>query len=328
MSDNINLSTSLVDLDNITPKVDISDFSADEIENMANLIMTTGGVVRPIILKRTGIESCEIVTGDFEYHATVKASEIDPEHSGMIRGFIITEEQEENIREQQKILKGLDSPITESPKNTIEIQDSQVDLTKMFNNLRLSLTKELNSQLDQKLQPITTKLDRLNTSSPTNTQSQINNIAEEKLENIESKVDQLLPKKLPEIEEIMNEQLKAIRQKITNLSKQEALSILVQTQTDLSRQIKAIERESNQLQRVNLLTVETEDEIKQAFKRVFNSTTGGTEAWKAIKYWRKPGKNLTWKNLEKSTKKGHQDKIQRFSDGIYKKLKEIGDIPD
>ncbi|NEQ41076.1 MAG: hypothetical protein F6K40_34635 [Okeania sp. SIO3I5] len=322
------LSTSLVDLDNVTSKVDISEFSPEEIDNMANLILTTGGIVKPIILKRTGIESCEIVTGDFEYHSTVKASEIDPEHSGMIRGFIITEEQEENIRKQQEILRGLDTPIAESPEVPIDVQESQIDLTKMFNNLRSSLTKELNSQLDQKLQPITTKLDRLNTSSPTNSQPQINNIAEEKLENIESKIDQLLPKKLPEIEDILNNQLEVIRQKITNLSKQEALSLLAKTQTALSRQIKAIDRESNQLQRVNLLTVETEAEIKQALKRVFNSTAGGTEAWKAIKYWRKPGKNLTWENLENSAKKGHQDKIQRFSDGIYKKLKEIGDIPD
>ncbi|MGD1715508.1 hypothetical protein [Dapis sp. BLCC M172] len=328
MSDNINLSTSLVDLDNITPKFDISEFSADEVENMANLILTTGGVVRPIILKRTGIESCEIVTGDFEYHATVKASEIDPEHSGMIRGFIITEEQEENIRNQQKILRGLDSPITESPEVPIDVEGSQVDLTKMFNNLRLSLTKELNSQLDKKLQPITRKLDRLNTSSPTNTQSQINNTAEEKLQNIETKIDQLLPKKLPEIEEILNEQLKVIRQKISNLSKQEALSILVQTQTALSRQIKAIDRESNQLQKVNLLTVETEDEIKQAFKRVFSSISGATKAWEAIKYWRKSGKKLTWENLENSSKTGHQDKIPNFSNGTYKKLRDIGDIPD
>ncbi|MGD1805718.1 hypothetical protein ACP6PL_09810 [Dapis sp. BLCC M126] len=177
---------------------------------------------------------------------------------------------------------------------------------------------------------MTTKLDQINTASPTYFQPQINNITEEKLQNIESKIDQLLPKKLPEIEEILNEELKAIRQKITNLYKQEALSLLAQTQTTLSRQIKVIDRESNQLQRVNLLTVETEDEIKQAFKRVFDSIAGSTKAWEAIKYWRKPGKKLTWENLEKSAKakKGDQNNIQGFSDGTYKKLKDIGDIPD
>ncbi len=313
------LSTSLVDLDNITPKVDISEFSADEIEKMAKLILTTGGVIRPIMLKRTGLESCEILAGDFEYYAIVKTSGIDPNHSGMIRGFILTEEQEENIRKQQEILRGL-----ESPEVHIDVPDSQVYLTKMFNNL----TKELNSQLDKKLQPITTKLERVNTLSPTSYQNQVNNITEEKLENIENKIDQLLPKKLPEIEEILNDQLKAIRQKITNLSKQEALSLLAKTQTALSRQIKAIDHESNQLQKVNLLTVETEDEIKQAFKRVFNRTNGGNEAWEAIKYWRKPGKNLILENLEKSSKTGHQDKIPNFSNGTYKKLRDIGDIPD
>ncbi|NES04361.1 MAG: hypothetical protein F6K22_16905 [Okeania sp. SIO2F4] len=323
MSNKINLSTSLVDLDNITAKVDISEFSGDEIEKMANLILTTGGVVRPIILKRTGIESCEIVTGNFEYHATVKASEIDPEHSGMIRGFIITEEQEENIIKQQEILRDLDTPLPESPEVPIDVQDSQVDLTKMFNNLTLNLTKELNSQLDQKLQPMTTKLNQLNPSSPTNSQPQINNIAEEKLQNIESKIDQLLPKKLPEIEEILNEQLKTIRQKITNLSKQEALSLLAQTQTGLSRQIKAIDRESNQLQRVNLLTVKTKEEIQQAFTREKVTTKMINATWEAIKLWKQSGESLTWENLKQQTKKGIG-----FGKTTYEKLRKIAEIPE
>ncbi|MGK7921475.1 MAG: hypothetical protein AB4080_15850 [Trichodesmium sp.] len=323
MSDNINLSTSLVDLDNITPKVDISEFSADQIENMANLILTTGGVVRPIILKKIGIESWEVVAGDFEYYATVKALEIDPDFSETIRAFTIKEEQEENIRKQQEILRVLDSPITESPEVPIDVEDSQVNLTKMFNNLRLSLTKELNSQLDQKLQPITTKLDRLNTSSPTNIQSQINNTAEEKLQNIESKIDQLLPKKLPEIGEILNEQLKVIRQKISNLSKQEALSLLAQTQTALGRQIKAIDNESNKLQRVNLLTVKTKEEIQQAFAREKVTTKMINATWEAIKLWKQSGESLTWENLKQQTRKGIG-----FGKTTYEKLRKIAEIPE
>ena len=120
----------------------------------------------------------------------------------------------------------------------------------------------------------------------------------------ESKFDQLVPTtNITEIEEILNKQLEVIRQNISNISKQEALSLLAKTQTALSRQVKAIDRESNQLQRINLLTVETEAEIKQAFKRVFKSTAGGIEAWTAVKYWQKSDKKLTWENLEKSTKK-------------------------
>jgi len=306
------LSPEFVLVKEITSNVPRSEFSELDLEQAARLILKAEGTIKPLVVRTIGWESYEVVDGHFEYYAAVRAKEINPRDGERIGAFIIEGDKADVLEEQVEMLRKI-SPVSEEP--TIE-KDGTINLS------------DLAKLLDKKLQPMTTKLDQLNTSSPTNYQPQINNIAEEKLENIESKIDQLLPKKLPEIEEILNEQLKAIRQKISNISKQEALYLLAKTQTALSRQVKAIDREFNQLQRVNLLTVETEAEIKQAFKRVFNSTTGGTEAWKAIKYWRKPGKKLTWKNLENSAKKGHQDKIQRFSDGIYKKLKDIGDIPD
>ncbi|MEM1169848.1 MAG: hypothetical protein AAGJ08_12410 [Cyanobacteria bacterium P01_H01_bin.35] len=297
MSDNINLSTSLVDLDNITPKVDLSYFSADEIENMANLIMTTGGVVRPIILKRTGIESCEIVTGDFEYYATVKASEIYPEHSGMIRGFIIKEKQEENIRKQQEILRGLDAPIAESPEIPIDVQDSQVDLTKMFNNLTLSLTKELNSQLDKKLQPMTIKLNELVTKPTTvaslNFQPENNTTIQKHLEVLFTKVDQLSNK----VEEI-----------------QKQISSNVQPPSG-----------TFPTQKLNLQEA-TKTEIEDKFSDLRVNTNQITAAWKAIQKWKTSNEGLTWRNLKKSAT-NKEFKVDNFGEKTYNKLKEIGYIP-
>ena len=309
------LSPEFVLVKEITSNVPRSEFSELDLEEAAQLILKAEGTIKPLVVRTIGWESYEVVDGHFEYYAAVRAKEINPRDGERIGAFIIEGDKAKVLEEQVEMLrkKSSISPVSEEPTIQEEGTINLSDLAKL---------------LDKKLQPMTTKLDQLNSVSPSYSQRQINNIAEEKLENIESKIDQLLPKKLPEIEDILNNQLEVICKKISNLSKQETLSILAKTQTALSRQIKAIDREYNQLQRVNLLTVETEAEIKQAFKRVFSSTAGGTEAWKAIKYWRKPGKKLTWENLEKSVKKGHQDKIQRFSDGIYKKLKEIGDIPD
>ena len=307
------LSPEFVLVKEITSNVPRSEFSESDLEQAARLILKAEGTIKPLVVRTIGWESYEVVDGHFEYYAAVRAKEINPRDGERIGAFIIEGDKAKVLEEQVEMLRNI-SPVSEE----LTIQEE--------GTINLSNLAKL---LDQKLQPITTKLDRLNTSSPTDSQSKGNKIIEEKLENIESKVDQLVPKtNITEIEEIMNNQLEVIRQKISSLSKQEALSLLAKTQTALSRQLKTIDRESNQLQRVNLLTVETEVEIKQALKRVFNSTTGGTEAWKAIKYWRKPGKKLTWENLEKSATKGHQDKIQRFSDGICKKLKQIGDIPD
>ena len=309
------LSPEFVLVKEITSNVPRSEFLESELEQAAQLILKAEGTIKPLVVRTIGWESYEVVDGHFEYYAAVRAKEINPRDGERIGAFIIEGDKAKVLEEQVEMLRKKSDIYPVSEESTIQ-EEGTINLIDLAN------------LLDQKLQPMRTKLDQLNTASATYSPHQVNNITDKKLENIESKIDQLLPKTSPEIEEILNEQLKVIRQKITNLSKQEALSLLAKTQTALSRQIEAIDNESNKLQKVNLLTVETDAEIKKAFKRVFGSTAGGIEAWKAIKYWRNPGKKLTWDNLKNSAKKGHQDKITRFSDGIYKKLKEIGDIPD
>ena len=288
MSDNINFSTSLVDLDNITSKVDISEFSADKIDNMANLIMTVGGVVRPIILKRTGIESCEIVTGNFEYYATIKASEIDPEHSGMIRGFIITEKQEENIIKQQEILRSLETPIAENLEVTSDVRDSQVDLTKMFNNL----TKELNSQLDKKLQPMTTKLNELATKFQAENNT---NTIQKQLEVLFTIVDQLSNK----VEEIQKQPGSNFQPPPATVSVHK-LNLLEANKTEIEEKLSDL--------RVN-------------YKQI-------TAAWNAIQKWKTSYEDLTWRNLEQLAKsKDKKLKVSGFGKTTYDKLRKIAEIP-
>ena len=307
------LSPEFVLVKEITSNVPRSEFSESDLEQAARLILKAEGTIQPLVVRTIGWESYEVVDGHFEYYAAVRAKEINPRDGERIGAFIIEGDKAKVLEEQVEIFRNVSS-LSEEPTTQEEGTINLSNLAKL---------------LDKKFQPIITKLDQINTLSPTDSQFKVNNIIEEKLNNIESKFDQLVPTtNITEIEEILNKQLEVIRQNISNISKQEALSLLAKTQTALSRQVKAIDRESNQLQRINLLTVETEAEIKQAFKRVFKSTAGGIEAWTAVKYWQKSDKKLTWENLEKSTKKGNQDKIQRFSDGVYKKLKEIGYIPD
>ncbi|MDT9341487.1 hypothetical protein VV11_019475 [Trichodesmium erythraeum 21-75] len=312
----------------ITSNVSRSEFSESDLEQVARLILKAEGTIKPLVVRTIGWESYEVVNGHFEYYAALRAKEINPRDGERIGAFIIEGHKADVLEEQVKMLRNI-SPISEDfmkiPRNISPVSEAPT----IQEEGRINLSN-LDKLLDQKLQLITTKLDRLNASSPIDYQSQENKIIEQKLENIESKVNQLLPKtNITEIEEILNNKLEIIRQKISNLSKQEALDILAKNKTALNRYLEAIDRESNQLQRVNLLTVETEEEIQQAFQR--NNIRGGNEAWKAIEYWRKPGKKLTWENLEKSAKtarKGHQDKIQGFAKGTYNNLKKIGYIPD
>ena len=81
--------------------------------------------------------------------------------------------------------------------------------------------------------------------------------------------------------------------------------------------------EPNDNEKLNLLTADRRkliDEVKNQKQ--------APAAWNAIQHLKAQGR-LTWKNLEKLAKvKSGQDKIKGFGAGIYKKLQQIGYIPN
>jgi ParB family chromosome partitioning protein len=99
------LSTSLVAVKKINSTVDRSKFSDDELERTAKLILEAEGIINPLILRRTSLESYEVVDGDFEYYAAAKAREKDPRKGEMIGAFIIEPENEEVLKEQVEVLR-------------------------------------------------------------------------------------------------------------------------------------------------------------------------------------------------------------------------------
>jgi hypothetical protein len=99
------LSTSLVAVKRITSTMPRSTFSDEKLEHSAKLILDIEGIINPIILRRAGLDSYEVVEGDFEYHAAARAREIDPRKGEMISAFIIEEDKEKAIAEQIKLLR-------------------------------------------------------------------------------------------------------------------------------------------------------------------------------------------------------------------------------
>lgn len=99
------LSTSLVAAKKITSTVPRSNFSDKELEQAAHLILKAEGVINPIVLRRTSIESYEVVDGHFEYYAAARAREIDALKGEMIGAFIVDDGNEEIIKEQVKLLR-------------------------------------------------------------------------------------------------------------------------------------------------------------------------------------------------------------------------------
>jgi hypothetical protein len=99
------LATSLVPVKKISSPVDGSTFDDNALNTTANLILKVEGIINPLIVRRTSLESYQVVEGHFEYYAAVKAREIDARKGEMIGAFIIESDNEEFLIEQAKILR-------------------------------------------------------------------------------------------------------------------------------------------------------------------------------------------------------------------------------
>lgn len=84
-----------------------SSFSEAEIEQLADLILQGGGVLRPLVLKQIGIENYKVLDGHLEYFAAVRAREKDPRQGELVNAFVVSSKDEAVIQEQIRLLKDL-----------------------------------------------------------------------------------------------------------------------------------------------------------------------------------------------------------------------------
>ena len=110
-----------IDVKEIECNVSRSSFSESEIETLADLILSGGGIFRPLILKQIDIEKYLVLDGDLEYFASVRAREKNPQKGEMVNAFLVTSSDEAVIQEQIKVLKssyqlGFDSSEQVSPQ--------------------------------------------------------------------------------------------------------------------------------------------------------------------------------------------------------------------
>ena len=94
------LSPEFILVKEITSTVPRSNFSDTEIEKLARSILAVEGLIRPIVVRPTGIDTYEVVDGDREYHAAVRAREIDGRKGERITDIVIEGPKAEAIQEQ------------------------------------------------------------------------------------------------------------------------------------------------------------------------------------------------------------------------------------
>ena len=118
------LSTQFILVKEISSNVDRKNFSDTEIERLAQSILEVGGVIRPIVVRPTGIDSYEVVDGHLEYWAAVRANEINPRDGQTITAFVIEGPKAKAIEEQVQLLNKTETA-QEQPQETAQKIDTE-----------------------------------------------------------------------------------------------------------------------------------------------------------------------------------------------------------
>ncbi len=95
----------LVDVKSITSNMPRSNFSEHEIERLADMILECDGLVKPLLLKQVEIEKYEVIDGELEYYAALRAREKNPRQAEMVNSLVISSEVEDLVLKQAEALK-------------------------------------------------------------------------------------------------------------------------------------------------------------------------------------------------------------------------------
>ena len=143
-----------VDIESVGSSQSRSNFSEANLELIADRIIESGGLLKPLILKKMGFEKYEVVDGHFEYYASVRAYEKNP-HASEVNALIISPEIEAAVVKQVEALKGLLSQ-TQQPTSLTETTTSDSRLT----NLELRIERQSNefrAELQKEIQRLENK---------------------------------------------------------------------------------------------------------------------------------------------------------------------------
>lgn len=146
-----------VDITDINPSVPREAFSETELENLANLIIEMGGLIRPAILKKADNKKVDerynIISGDLEYYASVIANQKVPDIE-MINAFVVDKEAENIALQQMQLLSPSLGLITthEKTDNPLELRMSNLEkrLETQLQAIREEYQKEI-KRLEEKI---------------------------------------------------------------------------------------------------------------------------------------------------------------------------------
>lgn len=206
------LSTSLVAVKKITSKQSRSDFADDAIEKAAHLILESEGIINPIIVRRTSLQSYEVVDGDFEYYAAARAREIDLRKGEMIGVFIIEAENEEALNKQVQLFRKSKSVIS---KQHISSKIDSNESISTNTEIRLTNTESRMNNIESRFENRITELQ----TEFRNENKKLN----EKLNEIEKRI----PKEIKPLEALNELDVSQLTSKLTRVSIKEKEKLIL-----------------------------------------------------------------------------------------------------
>lgn len=125
------IKTSLIDIDSIRFHSDDSKYNAQEVLYLANAIAKLGDLICIPSVHQIDFETFELATQFFEYHAFLKAREINLEIPSRIRVFIIPKQKEEAFLEQIYAINQLNN----KSKEEISEDSYSISIKNIFSKL-------------------------------------------------------------------------------------------------------------------------------------------------------------------------------------------------
>lgn len=158
-----------VEIESVHSSQPRSNFSETDLDLLADRILESGGLLKPLVLKKIGFEKYDVIDGHFEYYAVIRASEKNP-HVAEVNAVIISSESEGAVVKQVETLKGSLS-LNQQPKALLGTTTSdsrftniELRIERQSNEFRAELTgeikrledkfKKLESQIPQRLKPL------------------------------------------------------------------------------------------------------------------------------------------------------------------------------
>jgi hypothetical protein len=133
-----------VDVKAIQSNVPRSNFSEEQIEQLADMILESEGVLNVILLTQTGINSYNVLVGDLEYYAAVRAKEKNPRQGEMINAVIVQPSNQDTLLKQAELLnKGVKVIDGTSLESRLEKQIRE------FMELHIRENKEIKHELQE-----------------------------------------------------------------------------------------------------------------------------------------------------------------------------------